>query len=68
MYLLPEGLPSLSSPIISPKVQVGHTTLVLPAPFKAILSYGYVVLDSQGQGGESYFHCQFRVLPNYQRL
>ena len=53
-----EGLPSLSPPVISLMVQVGHTTLVLPAPSNAILFYGYLGLDSQGQGEEDYFHCQ----------
>ena len=52
-----EGLLNLPPPVISLKVQVGHTTLVLPVPSKAILFYGYLDLDSKGQGAEEYFHC-----------
>lgn len=65
-YLSPRGLPNLPPPIISPKVQVGHTTWVLPAPSRANLSYGFLVLNSQGQGAEDYFHYQAGVLPDYQ--
>ena len=49
-----------------PKVQVGHTTLVLLAPSKAILFYRYQALGSQGQGAEDYFQCQFGILSKYQ--
>ena len=66
MYLLLEGLLSLPSPTISPKVQVGHTTWILPAPSKAISFYGCQDLSSQGQGAEDYFHYQSGVLPDDQ--
>lgn len=66
MYLLLEGLPIPKPPIISPRVQVGHTSLVLLAPSKAILFYRYQALGSQGQGAEDYFQCQFGILSKYQ--
>ena len=50
---------------VGPKWRVGHTTLVLPAPSKAILFYGYLDLNSQGQEAEDCFHYRPRVLPDY---
>lgn len=56
MYLLPGGL-------LTPQSSITYlrSKQVLLAPSKAILFYGYQVLDFQGQGAD-HFHCQLGVL------
>ena len=63
--LITRGTTDPQPPIISPKVQVGHTTSVLLAHSKAILFYRHRAVGFLGQGAEEYFHCQFGVLPDY---
>lgn len=46
-------------------MQVGHTTGDPLVPAMAILFYRHPVLGSQGQGAESYFHCQLGGLTQF---